>query len=156
MRKKQLNNDFELSSNVVLLRSISDNTTELVNYNETLTIPLNSKTIIDRNCKLFGSSLNGRIESSREWLGYDYKLPIIIDEIRNLVLFPTRSVDSPKNIWISYNAIDDYNQTKNGIELLLKNGNSIVIKESFNVFESQFIRASKLHKRIEKLKATIT
>lgn len=155
MKKKSIIQNFELSSNVVLLRSIGENETELISFNDTVIIPMNSKTIIDKNCKLFGSSLNGRIESSREWLGYDYKLPIIIDEVRNLVLFPTRSVDSPKNIWVSYNAIEDYNQTKNGIELILKNGNTIIIKESFNVFESQFIRASKLHKRIEKLKATI-
>lgn len=145
----------EISSNIVLIRNKGVKESEIVYYNESIVLPFSSKKIIDKNCKLFGSSLNGRIESSKEWLGCDYKLPIIIDEIRNLVLFPTRSIDSPKNIWISYNAIDDYNNTKDGIELLLKDGQKLLIDESFNVFESQYIRASKLHKRIEKLKATI-
>ena len=145
----------EISSNTVLLRNKGEKETEIIYYNESITLPLSCKKIIDSNCKLFGSSLTGRIESSKEWLGYDYKLPILIDEIRNLILFPTRSIDSPKNIWISYNAIDDYNETKDGIELTLRNGKKLIIKESFNVFESQYIRASKLHKRIEKIKATI-
>ena len=145
----------EISSNTVLIRNKGEREAEILYYNNSITVPYSSKKIIDNNCKLFGSSLNGRIESSKEWLGYDYKLPIIIDEIRNLVLFPTRSIDSPKNIWLSFNAIDDYNSYKDGIELTLKNGKKVFIKESFNVFESQYIRASKLHKRIEKIKATI-
>lgn len=153
--KKNIKESYELSSNIVLIRSINQKESEIVNLNGSFSIPYSIKTILDKNCKLFGSSLNGRIESSKEWLGYDYKLPIIIDEIRNLVLFPTRSIDSPKNIWFSYNAIDDYNYKKDGIEIILKNGKKIKIKESFNVFENQYIRAAKLYKKIEKIKATI-
>ena len=145
----------EISSNTVLIRNKGKNETEILYLDECIILPYSSKKIVDNNCKLFGSSLNGRIESSKKWLGYDYKLPIIIDEIRNLVLFPTRSIDSPKNIWFSYNTIDEYNKINNGVEITLKNGKKIYINESFNVFESQFIRASKLHKRIERIKATI-
>lgn len=145
----------ELSSNTVLIRSIGPGESEVVNLTDSVILPYSSKTIVDKNCKLFGSSLHGRIESSKEWLGYDYKLPIIVDEIRNLVLFPTRSIDSPKNVWLSYNVIDDYTVKRDGVEILLKNGKTIKIKESFNVFESQYFRAAKLYKKIEKIKTTI-
>lgn len=154
MKKIELNN-YEVCSNTVMVKTIGPKLSEVLTYDETIKVPCSSKKIIDSNCRIFGSSLNGRIESSKYWLGCDYKLPIIIDEIRNLVFFPTRSIDSSENIWFSYNTIEDYKEVKNGIELTLKNDKKIIINESFNVFENQYIRASKLYKRIERLKATI-
>lgn len=148
--------DFEVGSDTVLIMSKEGKTTEIVNSdNVKYKLPISSRKLLDNTCKMFGSSLLGRIESSKKWLGYDYKLPIMIDEIRNLVFFPTRSIDSNENIWISYNLIDEYKKIPSGVELLLTNGNTMIISESFSVFENQYIRAFKLHRRIEKIRASI-
>lgn len=145
----------EIGSNTILVRGIGKSICEIVNIDKTIEISVNCKKLMDNTCLLFGSSLSGRIESSRKWLGCDYKLPIVLDEIRNIIFFPTRSIESLSNIWISFNIIEDYKAKDNGIELILKNGDTYFLNESYNVFENQYIRAFKLHKRIEKMKTTI-
>ena len=59
--------------------------------------------IMEDSCLYFGSTYNGRKEGARSILGAEYKVPIIVDEADNLIVFPTTSPLSSDCIWISLN-----------------------------------------------------
>ena len=43
--------------------------------------------IMEESCKYFGSTYKGRKESAKEMLGADYKVPIIIEDYNNVIIF---------------------------------------------------------------------
>ena len=45
--------------------------------------------IMEESCKYFGSTYNGRKDSARSILGAEYKVPIIVEDTNNIVVFPT-------------------------------------------------------------------
>ena len=101
--------------------------------------------IVDYSCKYFGSSYPGRKEGSKDVLNSSYKLPIVVEDTRNLVFFPTTSPTDDDCSWISlknikeYRGIDDLNT-----EVEFKNGKIITVGISYNSFNNQVLRASRL------------
>ena len=57
--------------------------------------------IMEDSCKYFGSTYNGRKESARDILGAEYKVPIIVEDSENLIVFPTTSPAAADCVWIS-------------------------------------------------------
>ena len=57
--------------------------------------------IMDDSCKYFGSTYEGRKNGSKEILGAEYKVPIIVEDSNNLIVFPTTSPFSEDCVWIS-------------------------------------------------------
>ena len=47
--------------------------------------------IMEDSCKYFGSTYEGRKDGAREMLGAEYKVPIVIEDSSNLIVFPTTS-----------------------------------------------------------------
>ena len=105
----------------------------------------NSTEIIDDSCKFFGSSYTGRFEGTKSLIGVNYKAPIIIEESRSLIFFPTSSPRFDNCIWLSLNNIDNYlKKDKDTTIINFKNGDSIDIDISYSSFENQILRASRL------------
>ena len=101
--------------------------------------------IIDYSCKYFGSSYSGRKEGSKDVLNSSYKLPILVEDTRNLVFFPTTSPQDDDCSWISLKNIKEYrkyNNTKTEVEF--RNGKTIIVDISYNSFNNQVMRASRL------------
>lgn len=146
----------EIGSNTVLIKNLKNGKSEILDFESDYEVSLSNRKLLDFTCKMFGSSLNGRLEYSREWLRCDYKLPILIDDVRNIILFPLHSIENPNNIWISFNVIEDYKRTSKGIEILLVNGKKIKIAENYTIFENQYIRALQLYRKVEQMKAAIS
>ena len=55
--------------------------------------------IIEHNCILNGSTLEGRRKGSSYLIGASYKPPIIIDEMKRIILVPTLSNKNPNCKW---------------------------------------------------------
>ena len=101
--------------------------------------------IMDDSCKYFGSSYEGRKEGARTILGAEYKVPIVIEDSDNLIVFPTTSPISEDCMWISLKRVGkiekmEYNSTK----VIFDNGVEIVIPCSYRTIENQLSRASRL------------
>ena len=45
--------------------------------------------IMEESCKYFGSSYEGRKDGAKNILGAEYKIPIIIEDSNNIIVFPT-------------------------------------------------------------------
>jgi len=70
--------------------------------------------IMDDSCKYFGSTYEGRKNGSRDLLGAEYKVPIVIEDSNNLIVFPTTSPSSEDCAWISLKRVK---KTDSGIIL---------------------------------------
>ena len=58
--------------------------------------------IIENSCEYFGSSYLGRHEGTKKLIGITHKAPIIIEESKNLIYFPTTSPRLTDCVWIKY------------------------------------------------------
>ena len=100
--------------------------------------------IMENSCKYFGSSLDGRINGSKDILGSVYKVPVVVEETQKLIFFPTEALNSPKVAWLSYKNIK--NVEKYGKHSLIRfvNGRSIVINCPYFTMKNQIFRCNML------------
>ena len=101
--------------------------------------------IMEESCKYFGSTYKGRKESSKAILGADYKVPIIIEDTNNLIVFPTAAPKSDDCVWISLKRvkrIEKYDVYSTRI--IFDNDREIIVPCSYRSLENQLSRASRL------------
>lgn len=109
------------------------------NYKETVL------ELIDRNCCSNGSNLFGRQKGASYLLGSSYKPPIIINEINSLILVPTHSIRNKDCSWVMLHNLLNYKEINNNKTLVeFKNGKKLILNCSFNKFDRQIIRATRL------------
>jgi len=101
--------------------------------------------IMEDSCLYFGSTYNGRKEGARSILGAEYKVPIIVDEADNLIVFPTTSPLSSDCIWISLNHLKNYEKLDSyNTKIVFDNDKEIIVPSSYRSIENQVSRASRL------------
>ena len=103
--------------------------------------------IIDYSCKYFGSSYVGRREGSKQILQTAYKLPIMIEDTRNIVFFPTNSPEETECSWLALNKIEKIrplSSRSNYTEIEFANGKILALPISYKSLENQILRASRL------------
>ena len=108
-------------------------------------IDQNPLSILNYSCRYFGSSYLGRREGSKNILKSGYKLPIIVDDSRNLVFLPTSSPDEKSCIWIALNKIKSISKTDDGYSgtiVEFQTGKKITVDISYKSLENQILRAS--------------
>lgn len=109
--------------------------------------------ILDYSCKYFGSSYPGRKDGSKDILNSSYKLPILVEDTRNIIFFPTSSPLDDSCTWISLGNIKDYRKVgKNKTEILFKNNKAMTVDVSYYSFNNQVMRASRLESIIRNRK----
>lgn len=82
----------------------------------------------------------------------DYKLPIIMDEVKEVVMFPTCSPKSDDCCWICVNNIENYEKYKKNSIIKFINGMTYEVNVSFNSLENQIMRATMLLMKLKKRK----
>ena len=86
--------------------------------------------VMESSCLYFGSSYEGRKEGAKNILGAEYKVPILIDDTDNIILFPTTSPLSQDCAWISLRHVQKYERIDaNNTKIVFDNGKEIVIKK---------------------------
>lgn len=135
---------YEINSSTCALIPNSDFSTRIIETYNTTNVPYSILNIIEYSCAYYGSSFKGRLIGSKCALGSKYKLPIIIEETRELIFFPTTSYESNNCIWISLQNICDYKREENHVKVLFQNSTSIDLNISYESFENQVLRATKL------------
>ena len=103
---------YEIDLSTVMLIGIDESKTKVVTLDDEFIIDIDSKKIMDNSCKFFGSSLSDRVNMTKRLVGIKSKSPIIVEDSRNIIFFPLKSVRDKCNIWISFNNLEKY--VKNG------------------------------------------
>ena len=101
--------------------------------------------IMEDSCKYFGSTYEGRKDGAREMLGAEYKVPIVIEDSSNLIVFPTTSPLSEDCVWISLKRVEKIEKIEaNNTKIIFDNKTEIIVDSSYRTIENQLSRASRL------------
>ena len=101
--------------------------------------------IMEDSCKYFGSSYNGRKESARDILGAEYKVPIIVEDSENLIVFPTTSPAAADCVWVSLKRMKKFEKVDGfNTKIIFDNNKEIIVPCSYRTIENQVSRSSRL------------
>lgn len=136
--------EYEINDNTLALVPFEDNKTKVYENDKVFIINKNIIKIMDFSCEYFGSSLNGRQKGTFNLIGITHKVPIIIEESKEIIFFPTMSPRIDKCSWFSLkNIIKIFSENKKNF-ILFKNNIIIETDISFGVLNNQLLRATRL------------
>ena len=136
--------DYEINDETMALIQLGEEKTKIIEEDKEYVIDKSAYSIMDDRCKYFGSSYLGRVEGSKNMIGYEYKLPIIVEESRKLIFFPTSSPYSEDCSWISLKHVDNIEKNDNNTILVFKNGTKVKLNVSKASFNNQLLRSTRL------------
>lgn len=143
--------EIEVNKGVCAIIPIDDNHCKIINDKDIKT-SMSAIKVIEQGCRFYGSSFEGRVEGSKFLLGPCYKLQIIIEEITETILFPTHSYKHKKCSWISFSQIKEYIKIGYNVKVTFNNNKTLILPISFESFEMQIFRATKLLLTLKKRK----
>ena len=144
--------NYIINSSTIAVIPIKKNTTKIIEEEKTFIVKENSMKIIENSCRYFGSSYNGRHIGTKILTGIYYRSPIIIEESKNIIYFPTKSPRDVNCAWISLSHIDNYMKKDGKLEVRFENGINYIFNMSYGTFDNQYLRATKLESILRKRK----
>lgn len=136
---------YEINMNTESIIPINGEKTKIYENGLEKIVNINSLKIIERSCEFFGSSLDGRKIGTKSLLGITHKAPIIIEETRKIIFFPTTSPNREDCIWINLDQIQQYCENpSNTSSIIFKKGNILDLDMSIGSLTNQILRASRL------------
>lgn len=144
--------EYEINASTLAIIPIDEKTSHVYEEEGEYIVGKNSNKLIDYNCKFYGSSYKGRCEGTKYLTGIKSKFPIIIEESRNIIFFPTSSSRSSDNSWIALNKIKKYKPDYYGTKIMFENEQEIDVPISFYSIDNQYSRATMLKARLYDIK----
>lgn len=139
-------NNYEINSETLLIVPLERGKSKVYEYGGEYVVNLSSLTIVKNSCLYFGSSYEGRRDGTRSLIAVDMKVPIIIEDSRNIIFFPTSSCINRDSIWVSYQNLLKYSKFNEFSTVLYFKGNrSIKVDAKYNLVDNQIIRCIKLN-----------
>lgn len=137
--------NYEINNATIAIIPESDGISKVMEDEVTYLVKKCTNKIIDDSCKFFGSSYLGRFEGSKRLLGNQiYKAPIIVEESREMIYFPTGSARDHNCMWISLSKIKKYEKNNFLTKIIFKNDSELNIDISYESLSNQVLRASRL------------
>lgn len=137
--------EYEINYDTQIIMPVGDNSSKIIESDEEYFVKRSVQSIMEHSCEYFGSSFEGRKEGTKKLLGITHKSPIIIEETRKIIFFPTTSPDNWDCIWINLEKIDKYYKIDNKTsEIMFKNGDKIKLNVSIGSLSNQILRATRL------------
>src|SRR4051812_32643745 len=97
--------------------------------------------IIKNSCAYFGVDYESRKRGTRNLIGYNRKIPIVIEPTNHMFFFPTASPDSPECIWFSHEHIENCHRVAAQQTLIIfRNKQSRVFPVSYSTIQTQMLR----------------
>lgn len=143
---------YEINSSTLAVIPVDDSISKVLEEETEYLVNQSTMKIIDASCKFFGSSFKGRSDGTKSLIGGNYKLPVVIEESRDIIFFPTSSPRLADCTWISLNNLVDYQKNNNHSLVKFKNGTLLNIEISIFSLENQVLRASRLENVLRKRK----
>lgn len=145
--------EYYINADTLLLVSCGKNKTKIFDVTGTYYIRKTVFEIVEESCQYYGSSYGGRYIGAKKLLEMEYKLPIIVDEVTEVIIFPTCSPRQKDCIWICVNNIENYERFKKNSTIKFTNGLGYDLNISYNSLENQILRATLLMSKLKKRKS---
>ena len=140
--------DYEINESTLAIIPIDAKTSRVYEEEESYIINKSSNGIIKYNCEFYGSSYDGRCIGTKNLTGIKSKYPIIIEESRNIIFFPTSSIRNKQSSWIAINKIKDFRKKDYICEIQFKNNKVLNVDISYYSLENQVVRAILLKSKL--------
>jgi len=110
--------------------------------------------VMDHSCRYFGSSYQGRKDGAKEMLGINYKIPIMVEDSNNIIMFPTSSPLTDQCMWISMNKIKSIREAPDNATLItFHNDIKLVVPVSHHSISNQMMRSRSLESVLRQRKS---
>ena len=137
--------DYEITFDTQVILPVENNSSRIIENNESYVINVPPMQVLEHSCEYFGSSFNGRKEATKKLLGITHKSPIIVEESRKIIFFPTTSPDRIDCVWINLEKVNKYYKSSSKKSIIeFKNGDIIEFDVSIGSLTNQIMRASRL------------
>ncbi len=137
--------DYEINYDTQIIMPLEGSTSKIIENDAEYIVNNSVLEIMEHSCEYFGSSYEGRKEGTKKLLGITHKSPIIVEESRKIIFFPTTSPEKLECTWINLEKIDKY--FKNGPKksrIVFKNGKKLDLDISIGSLTNQILRATRL------------
>lgn len=141
---------YEINSETLALVPINSTKTKIYELDNEFIVNNNCLKIMENSCEYFGSSLTGRQQGTKKLIGVTHKSPIIVEESRNLIFFPTSSPRLKTCCWISLNNLENVIKKHGNSLLKFKKDKKLYLEISYNILDNQILRATRLESVIRK------
>lgn len=141
---------YEINFDTEIIIPVNKYCSKIIEQGEEYIINVNSQKVLEHSCEYFGSSFEGRKEGTKKILGITHKAPIIVEESRKIIFFPTTSPENENCIWINLEKIEKYYKTdtkKTSIQF--KDGTTLQFNISYGSLTNQILRATRLKYKLE-------
>ena len=145
----------EINLSTLMLIGIDDSRTLVVTLEKEFIVDECAKKIIDNSCKYFGSTLVERIKATQRVVNIRSKVPIIIENSRNIIFFPLKSCREKSNIWISFNNLVRYEKKDNVTYLYFKENKVQKLDFSYYIIDNQVTRSLLLDYEMNKRRKSL-
>lgn len=146
---------YEIDLSTVMLIGLDNERTKVITLDNEFIIDIDSKKIIDNSCRFFGSSLTDRVNMTKRLINIKSKSPIIIEDSRNIIFFPLKSIRDKCNIWISFNNLEKYVKFGDKTTFVFKNGKEEIIDFSYYIIDNQVTRSLMLDYELKKRRESL-
>lgn len=137
--------DYEITFDTQVILPVENNSSRIIENNESYVINVPPMQVLEHSCEYFGSLFNGRKEGTKKLLGITHKSPIIVEESRKIIFFPTTSPDRIDCVWINLEKVNKYYKSSSKKSIIeFKNGDIIEFDVSIGSLTNQIMRASRL------------
>lgn len=136
--------EYEINESTLALIAVEKNLTKVYEDNDNFIVYKSANKIMDESCSYFGSSLIGRQKGTSNLVGITHKAPIIVEESKEIIFFPTSSPRLETCSWISLNNFEKLSLNDKENMLIFKNKQGIIIDISKGIITNQILRATRL------------
>jgi len=136
--------DYEINSETLAVVPLDEVSSKVIETDAEYIVNKKAMKIMETSCEYFGSSYEGRIRGTKKLTGVTHKSPIIVEESKEIIFFPTSSPRSWSCMWLSSKAILDVEKDNLASKIVFKNGKDILVPASKSSLENQRYRSFKL------------
>ncbi len=140
--------DYEINSATLAIIPIDEDTSKVYEEEEEYIVKKSANGIIKDNCEFYGSSYQGRCVGTKKLTGIKSKYPIIIEESRSIIFFPTSSTRKKQSNWLALSKIKNYSKRRYSSQIVFKNETKLNLDISYYSLENQIVRATMLKSKL--------
>ena len=134
---------YEINNKTMALYAMSEKT-RVYEEERSFVVDQQANEIMEESCAYFGSSLSGRRKGTEKLIGASYKAPVIVEETKNIIFFPTSSHKSNSCSWLRSSKVERYFYKNGKLIVEFVNGDKLALNVSYGVIDNQIMRSIRL------------
>lgn len=144
--------NYEISNETLAIIPITNYKSKVIEKEDEFEVEMTPMEIVENSCQFFGSSYQGRSSGTKKLIGVTHKSPIIIEETKEIIFFPTNSPRLYECCWISLNNLNNYKRNSKNSTIIFNTGYLLDLNISFGSLDNQILRAARLESVLRKRK----